>query len=45
MLFYLYFAITLIGIAVFFSHYYLEKRETGYWKIPRQSLFILSLLV
>ena len=43
MLFYLYFAITLIGIAVFFSHYYLEKRETGYWKIPRQSLFILSL--
>ena len=43
MIFALFFAITVIGIAVFIIHYYLGKKETGYWKIPRQSWFILSL--
>ena len=43
MIFGVFFAITLIGIAVFITHYYLAKKETGYWKIPRQSLFVLSL--
>ena len=43
MIFTLFFAITVVGIAVFLIHYYLGKKETGYWKIPRQSWFILSL--
>ena len=43
MIFALFFAIAVIGIAVFIIHYYLGKKETGYWKIPRQSWFILSL--
>ena len=43
MIFILFFAITVVGIAVFLIHYYLGKKETGYWKIPRQSWFILSL--
>ena len=43
MIFGVFFAITAFGIAVFIIHYYLERKETGYWRIPRQSWFILSL--
>ena len=43
MIFKVFLAIAAIGVAVFFLHYYFEKKETGRWRIPRQSLFALSL--
>ncbi|MBQ8053193.1 MAG: hypothetical protein IJ198_05275 [Lachnospiraceae bacterium] len=43
MVFKIFLAIAVLGVALFFLHYYFEKKETGRWRIPRQSLFALSL--
>ena len=43
MAFYLFFAITLIGVIITAIHYYLEKKDTGQTTVSRQTFFLLAL--